>query len=324
MILSGGALADPQLLMLSGIGPAPVLHQLGIPLVKNLPGVGRNLQSHVGVGELIFTVDKPVSFNPLRLATNPINWMNYFLNGEGPLASSGFESSGNIRTSNALANTTWPDVTINFVGLHVNSDGGAIYRRSLNMKQSYYDHFSPLKFKEGFTLLTTLLHPYSRGFITLKNANPFEKPRIFSGFFKDSRDVKTIIEGIKKTLELVTKKNGAFAKYGAKLYSKPNPACYPKFQPFTDDYWECITRHFTYTTYHDVGTCKMGPETDSDSVVDSRLKVHGISGLRIADASIMPNLISGNTQAACYMIGEKAADLILEDQFYHHLDSKTL
>jgi len=314
VILSAGALANPQILMLSGIGPSQILEKHGIQVVKNLPGVGQNLQSHVGTGELIFTVDKPVSFNPLRLATNPVNLLNYFLFGEGPLSISGFEASGNLRTLNALNNTTWPDLTFSFVGLHVNSDGGAIYRRSLNMKNSYYNHFNPLKFKEGFTIIPSVLHPYSRGHITLKNSNPFIKPLIYSGFFKDARDVKTIVEGIKKALNLVTK-SYSFKRFGTKFFAKPNPACYPQNEPFTDAYWECIAKHFTYTTYHDVGTCKMGPKSDTESVVNPRLQVQGITGLRVADASIMPSHISGNTQAACYMIGEKAVDLILEDVY---------
>ena len=119
VILSAGALANPQILMLSGIGPSQILEKHGIQVVKNLPGVGQNLQSHVGTGELIFTVDKPVSFNPLRLATNPVNLLNYFLFGEGPLSISGFEASGNLRTLNALNNTTWPDLTFSFVGKEI-------------------------------------------------------------------------------------------------------------------------------------------------------------------------------------------------------------
>lgn len=172
--------------------------------------------------------------------------------------------------------TTTP-LLISILGLHVNSDGGAIYRRSLNMKNSYYNHFNPLKFKEGFTIIPSVLHPYSRGFITLKNSNPFIKPLIYSGFFKDSRDVKTIVEGIKKALDLVTK-SYSFKRFGTKFFAKPNPACYPKNEPFTDAYWECIAKHFTYTTYHDVGTCKMGPKIDPESVVNPRLQVQGITG----------------------------------------------
>lgn len=198
------------------------------------------------------------------------------------------------------------------VGLHVNSDGGVIYRRGLNLKDSYFDLFKSLLFKDGFTMITQLLHPYSRGYITLKNRDPFTHPLIISRFFSDPRDVKIMVEGVKTTLNLATQ--AAFKRFGTRFFNQPNPFCYPRNQLYSDAYWECVVKHFTYITYHDVGTCKMGPDSNS-AVVNSRLQVYGIEGLRIADASIMPNLVSGNTQAACYVIGEKASDLILEDRY---------
>ena len=108
---------------------------------------------------------------------------------------SGLDSFGNIRTSLAQENTSWPDINMNFVGVHINIDGGVFYKRGVNMKDSYHRHFSSLKFKEGFSVIPILLHPYSRGFITLKNTNPFSKPLIHAGFFSDKRDVKVLIEG---------------------------------------------------------------------------------------------------------------------------------
>ena len=122
-----------------------------------------------------------------------------------------------------------------------------------------------------------------------------------------------MLEGVKLSLDLV-QKSKAFKKFGVNFYAKPNPAC-AQFQYMSDDYWECIIRHFSYITYHDVGTCKMGPNPGED-VVNSRLQVHGVDNLRVADASIMPNLVSANTQASCYVIGEKASDMILEDRYY--------
>jgi choline dehydrogenase-like flavoprotein len=146
---------------LSGIGPGDHLTSLGIPVLKNLPGVGGNLQSHIGVGEVIFTVTKPVSFNPLRIVMNPLNFWDYMVSGTGPLSSvAGFDSIGNIRTQYALTNTTWPDISINLISLHINSDGGLIYRRGLNMRDSYFSHFNAIKLTEGFTLLPIIVHPY--------------------------------------------------------------------------------------------------------------------------------------------------------------------
>jgi choline dehydrogenase-like flavoprotein len=154
---------------------------------------------------------------------------------------------------------------------------------------------------------------YSKGSIRLKSTNPEQKPLINANYLSDHRDVKTIFEGVKTCLALGN--SPSMKKFGAQLYAKPNPAC-AKYEPFSEKYWECIIRHFSYNIYHDVGTCKMGPDSDPEAVVDARLKVHGIRGLRVADASIMPTLTSGNTQVPCIMIGEKASDLILEDKYF--------
>ncbi|CAG0903796.1 unnamed protein product [Darwinula stevensoni] len=167
--------------------------------------------------------------------------------------------------------------------------------------------YSGLKLRPGFGIYPHPTRPKSRGKILLRSTDVLDHPVIIGNYFKDPDDVKVAIEATRLVLRLG--EHPAFKKFGAEFYSKSLPGCQHLTQ-FTDDYWECQIRQFTYLHWHDVGTCKMGPSTDPGAVVDPTLKVYGVKGLRVADASIMPAIVSGNSMAACIVIGEKASDLI--------------
>ncbi|CAG0899497.1 unnamed protein product, partial [Darwinula stevensoni] len=325
VILSAGVVASPQILMLSGIGPKKELKKHGClvnlsdavcvqiqPLV-NLP-VGKNLQSHVGPGGLYFTFKTKSGLYPPKVLTVDLvtHLTNYIQNGEGPFSSpSGFEGVAFVNTSYA-SDPDWPDIEMLLSALTIGTDGGYIYSPRIGLSDETWRSYRGLKLRYGFGVYPHPSRPKSRGKILLRSANIKDHPIIIGNYFKDPYDLKITIEAIRLVLQLG--EQPAFKKLGAKFYSQPLPGC-KHLEQFTDEYWECHIRQFTYLHWHDVGTCKMGPPTDPDAVVDPSLKVYGVKRLRVADASIMPEMVSGNTMAACIMIGEKASDLIKMENY---------
>jgi choline dehydrogenase len=274
IILCAGAIGSPQLLMLAGIGPAQHLRTLDIPVLRDLPGVGRNLQDHPAV-PIATECAQPIS---LSTAESLSNVVRYLAVKKGPLTSNVGEAGGFIRSSAALAAA---DLQYHFA-------------------PGYFVEHGFRKIKEhAYTLGPTLLHPYSRGMITLRSSNPLDAPLIRPNYFEDPRDLETMVEGLRVARTLL--EAAAFRPY------RKRELC-PGSDVKDDRALRAHIAKFAETLYHPCGTCKMGH--DPDCVVDSELRVHGVEGLRVVDASIMPTVPGGNTNAPTIMIAEKAADLI--------------
>ena len=279
VILSAGSINSPQLMMLSGLGPAQQLRENGIEVVKDLPGVGNNLNDHLSVfvrhecpraGVGLKKWDQPIG----RLRVG-LQWM-LFKSGIG--ASNLWEASGFVRTRTGVR---WPDVQIDFLPLAYRKENGVF------------------QIREGFQTHCGANRPQSRGWVRLASGNAHESPRIFYNYLSTGEDWKTIREGIKLVREI--HHQPALDPYrGVEL--DPGPDCQ------TDDELDDYIRSDAETDYHPTSTCRMG--TDPSAVVDPECRVHGIESLRVVDASVMPQVTSSNTNAPTIMIAEKAADLI--------------
>ena len=282
IILCAGATNSPQLLMLSGIGPQDHLKDMGIDLVHHLPGVGQHLQDHPTVH---VAMENPsaesyaISAKALpRILASPLK---YLTNRTGMLASNVAECGGFLCTDGSGR----PDIQITFlVGLKI--DARAIPRR------------------HGYMALIQLLRPKSAGSVRLASNRPEDKPVIDPNFFSDPYDMKTLIAGFREARRIFAQPALA-AMTGAEIE--------PGAQYQSDAEIDAALRKIVNTAYHPTGTCKMGPDSDPMAVVDGRLRVRGVAGLRVVDASVMPEIISGNTSAPTMMIAERAARFILED-----------
>src|SRR6266571_1847014 len=274
VILSGGAINSPQLLMLSGIGPAHHLKALGIPVVADLAGVGQNLQDHPSI-VVLYACTQPIS---LAHAQTPEHLQDFIDNKMGPLTSNLAEGGAFVRTQ---ANLPMPDIQYHFAPVY------------------YLNHGFTVPEGDGYTIAPCILHPQSRGYITLRSTNPEEAPIIQPNYFADEVDMQVLVEGVKIARKLG--RTQAFSPF-RDVETHPGP------QAQSDEEITEYIRNYVETLYHPVGTCKMG--NDSMAVVDAHLRVRGVEGLRVIDASIMPTVVGGNTNAPTIMIAEKAADLI--------------
>ncbi|XP_055678424.1 glucose dehydrogenase [FAD, quinone] [Lutzomyia longipalpis] len=310
VILSAGAIASPHLLMLSGVGPPENLRKVGIPVIHPLPGVGQNLQDHIAVGGLAFLVDKPISVVMGRLV-NLNSAIRYATTEDGPLTSSvGLEAVGFITTKYGNQTDDWPDIEFMLTSASTNSDGGTQIKNAHGLTDEFYNEvFSEINNRDVFGVFPMMLRPRSRGSIVLHSKNPLRHPLLYHNYLTHRDDVNVLREGVKAALTLA--ETVAMKQFGARFHSKQLPNC--KHLPhFTDEYWECAIRQYTMTIYHMSGTAKMGPSWDPEAVVDPQLRVYGIKGLRVVDASIMPVITSGNINAPVIMIGEKGADMVKE------------
>jgi choline dehydrogenase len=291
VILSAGVVNSPQLLLLSGIGPKDELAELGIVSNVDLPGVGKNLQDHVDC-VMSWECTKPITLhNDLRF--DKISWavVQGMLFGKGMATTFPYEAGAFLKTRSDLAA---PDIQLHFMPA-TEASAGMHIPNPFAKKQ-------PVEANHGFTLRVGPMNPESRGEITLRSANPADPPKILANYLKSGFDLETMIRGIRMTRDIMRQEPLA-AYRGNEL--EPGIDCASDADLTT---W---LRAKAMTTFHPVGTCKMG--TDAMAVVDARLRVHGVAGLRVADASIMPIISTGNTNAPTIMIGEKLAEFIQED-----------
>lgn len=307
IILSAGATNSPQILMLSGIGPKEHLQELGIPVIQDLK-VGYNLQDHQAVGGVIFTVNQSVALKFERVLNlqNMITFGDYH---RGPLAIPNAEAIAFLETRPNPKEKDFPDMELLFVGGSYISNpfNKAAFGLSDELWQAVYE---PLQSKDTWTVFPMIMRPKSRGRIKLRSADPFDKPLIYPNYFSAEEDLDTMVRGIRAALAV--SKTKAMQRFGSEFHKIPIPGC--RHHVFmSDEYWKCQAMHVTNTIYHLSGTCKMGPKSDATAVVDSTLKVHGIKGLRVADASIIPVIPTGHINAPTGMIGEKVSDMIKDE-----------
>ncbi len=282
VIVCGGSINSPQLLLLSGIGPADEIGIHGIKAVHNLPGVGKNLQDHLH-GGVKHNCTQPISlYSVVKPTVLPRHILYYLMTHKGPASTMGLEALAFVKSRPELIA---PDLEYHFAPV------------------LYEDHGRTILYRHGYMGYYNMQRPEARGEITLKSGDPLAHPAIQPNYLQNETDLRTLRDGFKIVREVFRQK--AFDPYRGDEFM-PGPKVQTDAE--IDDYHRATGE----TLYHPVGTCKMGQ--DDMAVVDDTLRVRGIDGLRVVDASVMPRLVSGNTNAPTIMIAEKAADMILKGE----------
>lgn len=283
IILCAGAVGSPQILMMSGIGPARHLREMKIPVIRNLPGVGENLMDHIAYGGLIFLVNQPVSILTEDMVDPSKPYLRDFVLGrKGPITIPGAaEALAFLDVDDSNTSLKAPNMELLFFGASMISD--LSFRNNIGISNECWSKtFLKVYGRHSWAVAPMLLRPKSRGRILLRSRNPKAPPRIYPNYLSDPEDVRLLIRGIKAAIKVGETK--AMQRFKSKLYDFVTPGC-ENFTYRSDEYWECAIRTFTFTIYHQSGTCKMGPESDSMAVVDSRLRVTmRISGISISNS----------------------------------------
>ncbi|XP_074594941.1 L-sorbose 1-dehydrogenase-like [Brevipalpus obovatus] len=307
VILSAGTYENPKLLMLSGIGPKDELKRHNIPLMVELPGVGQNLHDHP-VSRLYYTIKPNVSTTYDQVDEFSQQLRQFFENRTGPFSYAGNDIQGAQRSK--YARDERPDINLLIFASKPESAFTVPYTSYLEdySKKVEQEYLQPYAHQDGFVVINGQFRPESRGEVRLRSSDPHDQPLIDLRFFsdKEGHDLKVMIEA-GKLMDKIVNTKVVQENLNAKPFATRLPGC-EKYSRYSDEFYRCLAQTITATAYHGVGTCKMG--IDPMAVVDPQLRVRNMEGLRIVDSSIMPEVVTANTNAATVMIGEKGSDLI--------------